>query len=947
MGLIDAFPKNVNLDNKKFDDIVNEARTLLARYGKEWTDYNFSDPGITFIELFAWLAEMQIYQLNRVTDANYRKFLKLVGMTPAFAQPARVDITFEDGDNNLEQINTGSQVITEIGAEKIKFETEEPLTIIAGKIKSILTTFDYQTIDNTISNEKGDVYFAAFGERAPVGAALQLGFDNSFPGKEIRISFVLYVEDLKSEGKHDFEPSALFPSVTLIWEYKTKGKMKTLSVKKDTTHALTRSGRVVFVWPSDIDKDEDKGVYWIQCRILRGSYEIAPLVSRVLLNTISAVQIERIREDLGKGQGVPDQVVKLKNSPYINRIDFIGEDILDWLGFLNQLKEKENSYVFSWDEIPGKDNGKLIDFLKQSYHLDWLKTAKIQKTDENKIIKVFFENNYLSLSLNDEKTRVILTINDCRTTEFIVNVEKGKLNIYKKSNSVDTSPEKKILRLFEQQTQDCINGWNGDKEPDDVLKYAVIESLNKILNIRELYDFNSFKYVDLSQLPKKFLKILFNWEEIQDNKVLIEKLILNFNVDWIRTANIDKDIPNTIKIFNENNCLSIALNNQRTRLNLRISDGRIYVFPVLSDNCKINIHYLTKKIEVYSDLEAKKLNRFLIEAVFPNNIEKNRLIIQIGKIDGESEYWNEMEDFELSGPEDTHYIFNKEKNEIIFGNGLNGRIPVDSQNILASYKTTLGPGGNIPGGQNFLINESGIRGIKGKNMKAATLGKAAESMDDAKNRAKKECREIYRAITSEDYEYLAINTPGLRVARAKAIPNYNHDIPLIKIPDAVTVVAVPYTRERKNISDLREENNNPIAGEGFLQTILRHLDQHRLITTDILVIGPKYEKITISCNIHIKKGKSSKKIEELTKKKIDRFLSPIKGGPDGTGWPFGRAVYPSEIFRIIDEVEGVDYATNLSFIDEKKRHYKGIIKISPVSLTYPGDHEFRIIEAKV
>jgi hypothetical protein len=73
MGLIDAFPSN--LDDKKFDDIVNEARILLARYGKEWTDYNISDPGITFIELFAWLAEMQIYQLNRVTDENYRKFV--------------------------------------------------------------------------------------------------------------------------------------------------------------------------------------------------------------------------------------------------------------------------------------------------------------------------------------------------------------------------------------------------------------------------------------------------------------------------------------------------------------------------------------------------------------------------------------------------------------------------------------------------------------------------------------------------------------------------------------------------------------------------------------------------------------------------------------------------------------------------------------------------------
>ena len=847
MGLIDAFPENVNLDDRKFDDIVNEARTLLARYGKEWTDYNFSDPGITFIELFAWLAEMQIYQLNRVTDANYRKFLKLVGMTPAFAQPARTDITFEDVGNNNVPIKAGMQVITEKGNGKIIFETEENLTIVPGNIKSILTTFATQTIDNIRSNEKGDVYFAAFGDAAPVDATLKLGFDNSFPGKEIRITFILYEEDLEPAGNHGNEPSSVFPSATLIWEYSAMGKLKPLSVRKDTTNALTRSGRVVFDWPSDIDKDEEKSAYWIQCRILEGSYEIMPLVSKILLNTISAVQIERItREDLGKGKAIPDQVVQLKNNPYINRIDFAVEDITDWPGLLNQLKEK--------------------------------------------------------------------------------------------GNLVDPSPEKKILSFFEQGTRDCINRWKGDKEPDEFLKYAFIETLNKILNIRELYDLNSFKYVDLSQLPIKFLKILFNWEEIQENNVLIEKLILNFNVDWVRTANVDKSIPNTIKVFDENNRLSIVLNDQHTRLNLSISDGRTYEFPVITENCKINIYYLTKKIEFYSDLEVRTLNRFLIEAVFPNKIEKNRLVIQLEKMDGESEYWYEIEDFELSGPEDTHYIFNKEKNEIIFGNGLNGRIPLDSQQILASYKVTLGPGGNIPGGQNFLINESGISGIKGKNMRATTLGKAAETLDDAKNRAKNECREIYRAITSADYEYLAIHTPGLRVARAKAIPNYNPDIPLIKIPDTITLVAVPY---------IREGNITPVAGEGFLQTVLRHLDQHRLITTSIIVISPKYEKVTISCNIYIKKGKSPKDIIELTKKKLDRFLSPMKGGPDGTGWPFGRAAYPSEIYQIIDKVEGVDYATNLSFIDDKGQHYKGIIKISPISLVYPGEHQFKIIEAKV
>ena len=159
---------------------------------------------------------------------------------------------------------------------------------------------------------------------------------------------------------------------------------------------------------------------------------------------------------------------------------------------------------------------------------------------------------------------------------------------------------------------------------------------------------------------------------------------------------------------------------------------------------------------------------------------------------------------------------------------------------------------------------------------------------------------------------------------------------MIKMPDTVTVVAVPY---------MREGSITPAAGEGFLKTILQHLNKHRLITTNILVINPEYKKITISCNIYLKKGKSPKREGDNIIKKLNQFLSPIKGGPDGKGWPFGRAVYPSEIYKIIDEVEAVDYATNLSFIDDKGQHNKDIIKISPISLVYPGEHQLKIMEA--
>ena len=87
-------------------------------------------------------------------------------------------------------------------------------------------------------------------------------------------------------------------------------------------------------------------------------------------------------------------------------------------------------YLFSWDGIPGNDNERLIEFLKQNFGIGWVKTAKIEKIDNDKTIKVFTGKNYISLKLNDKKPEVNLSIDDGRTDKFVVIIENSELNIY-------------------------------------------------------------------------------------------------------------------------------------------------------------------------------------------------------------------------------------------------------------------------------------------------------------------------------------------------------------------------------------------------------------------------------------------------------------------------------------------------------------------------------------
>src|SRR5262249_26043224 len=82
------------IDDRTFDDIVTEARTRIPRYTPEWTDLNDNDPGITLVQLFAWLSDMLIYRMQKVPELNYLKFLQLIGIELNPAAPAQAEIYF-------------------------------------------------------------------------------------------------------------------------------------------------------------------------------------------------------------------------------------------------------------------------------------------------------------------------------------------------------------------------------------------------------------------------------------------------------------------------------------------------------------------------------------------------------------------------------------------------------------------------------------------------------------------------------------------------------------------------------------------------------------------------------------------------------------------------------------------------------------------------------------
>src|ERR1700690_1475039 len=103
-----------NLDDRRFQDLVDDAKRLVQQRCPEWTDHNVSDPGVTLIELFAWMSDQVLYRLNRVPDRHYVKFLELLGvpLSPPIAARAAVTFWLSGPQPESVRIAAGTQVAT-------------------------------------------------------------------------------------------------------------------------------------------------------------------------------------------------------------------------------------------------------------------------------------------------------------------------------------------------------------------------------------------------------------------------------------------------------------------------------------------------------------------------------------------------------------------------------------------------------------------------------------------------------------------------------------------------------------------------------------------------------------------------------------------------------------------------------------------------------------------
>lgn len=275
--------------------------------------------------------------------------------------------------------------------------------------------------------------------------------------------------------------------------------------------------------------------------------------------------------------------------------------------------------------------------------------------------------------------------------------------------------------------------------------------------------------------------------------------------------------------------------------------------------------------------------------------------------------WTRVDDLDTAGPDDRVYVLDAEAGLIYFGDGVRGRVPgLDARIVAVRYRhgggaasevglNTVTQGENVPVAVADVTNPVAARG-----------GRDAETLDQAKQRAPRELRTMGRAVTADDYAFLASQAPEVRVARTVVIPlrrPYSAEglarpgVDVTRVaPGALSVVIVPDGVARYLAPT-----------ESMLRAVCRHLDRYRLVTTELYVVAPQYVRVfDLTVTVLPLPGYTKTQLREAIAARLEQYLHVLTGGPDGTGYPFGGTLYQAELVAQVFRVEGVDRVEDLT-----------------------------------
>ena len=319
---------------------------------------------------------------------------------------------------------------------------------------------------------------------------------------------------------------------------------------------------------------------------------------------------------------------------------------------------------------------------------------------------------------------------------------------------------------------------------------------------------------------------------------------------------------------------------------------------------------------------------------------------------GDWEPWDEQDTFAGSEPGARHFVLDRVHGQIRLGPELRdrdggtsqwGAIPAKGAAVrMSRYRHGGGRAGNVDAGR-LVTLRSAIPGITSvTNPEPARGGVDSQSVQSLRDRSALEIRTRYRAVTAEDYEFLATeSTP--RVARAQCVAD---DQP------GVTIRILP----RTDPADRRLTIEELTPDSPLLSQVGRYLDARKLVGTPVRLLPMRFRGVAVVVNLEVSPRADIHRIDGEVRRALYAYLNPLIGGTAGgigQGWPAGRSLNQGELYAIVHAFEGVRFVRVLRLYEvdlltgEQAQQPAGRqIVIEPDEVIASGEHIVRVTRSE-
>lgn len=985
-----------NLDDRTHKEIVEEALRLIPQYCPEWTNFNPSDPGITLIELFAWMTEMAVYRLNKVTDKNFIAFLNLMGVRLQPPQPARALLQFElvpKAPPTWVAAGTPVSTVPSGKEEPVVFETAEDLLVTDNQIVRCYTQVSDEYADRTpfITGRRPEG-FEVFGGVNHIERSLYLG-DPRFA--HVGEDSILVVRIASAGSRNLVE--------LLEWEYWNGRRWREMQ----RSLSEVEEGAIAFEGIDAIEPLELNGVEapWIRGRLV----EAPPDPHETVVDSIVA----RV-EVLGEGVAPTAAYVNIDSAVYLT-VDLTRA----WAPFGKEPRTENALYLLP-SSLPTQAGSIVrVDVqLADARHRD-----PPQPSEDLTIVWEYFNGKKWVL-LGRSTPEGSESAGD---VDFIDGTDaftgSGEVRFRRPKDLADVEIQGEAGPWLRARIEMGDYGVPGQYELDGdrwiwrderPLRPPWVKSLTFRYTeedhaVEHVLTYNDFAFFDHSTTARTPLKVFQAFEPSAEDSPalylgfdkalpneqtrLFFRMVEKTSVDqdrrhaeylrdyyaerdqalaadqrvvweyWNGRRWVDLSPEDGTRAFTESGFLRFvgpddwkpckrfgeALHWLRARLEM----GGYHQMPRISHillNCCFGYNHTTVRNEVLgsSDGTPNQVFRFAQGPVLegqvirvrekdaPTDAERAELekafgpeagpVVEDAGKSGCWVRWVEVESFYASTSRSRHYVVDRVTGTIRFGDGRKGMIPpAGTANVVAeTYRIGGGARGNVTAGAITALRKS-VAHIAGvTNPFPAGGGSDQESVEEAKARGPHVIKSRNRAVTAEDFEWLALQASN-GIARARCLPTVGRE-------GEVTVVVVP--KQDAENRDLREKL---IPSTELLRRVKHFLDERRLLTTIVQVVRPRYVEVSIEVEVIRKTTGSSEALRNAIEDRLRSFLHPLVGGRNGQGWQFGRNVLKLDLYHVIEDVEGVDMVHRIRLIDEDRKQQVEQIKLRPDELVHLVD----------